>query len=145
MKMIYFKIALFMALPTFLLSQTPTPAVPYSKSIEANGFLFISGHLGTKDGKLMDETFETEANQSMQNIKDVLTEKGLTFDDVVSVIVYLKDMTDYDRLNAVYRTFFNARFPTRTCIQVAALPRNGRVEISATAVFPKKKKGNKSK
>ena len=134
-----------MALPTFLLGQATTPSVPYSKSIEANGFLFISGHLGTKDGKLMDETFETEVNQSMQNIKDILTEKGLTFDDVVSVIVYLKDMNNYDSLNAVYRTFFSTRFPTRTCIQVAALPRNGHVEISATAVFPKKKKGKISK
>ena len=145
MKMICLKIWLFMALPTFLLGQATTPSVPYSKSIEANGFLFISGHLGTKDGKLMDETFETEVNQSMQNIKDVLTEKGLTFDDVVSVIVYLKDMNNYDSLNAVYRTFFSTRFPTRTCIQVAALPRNGHVEISATAVFPKKKKGKKGK
>ena len=145
MKIGYLKTMLFMALPTLLLSQTTTPSVPYSKSIEANGFLFISGHLGTKDGKLMDETFEMEVNQSMQNIKDVLTEKDLTFDDVVSVIIYLKDMNDYDRLNAVYRTFFSTRFPTRTCIQVAALPRNGHVEISATAVFPKKKKGKKGK
>ena len=145
MKMICLKIWFFMALPTFLLGQATTPSVPYSKSIEANGFLFISGHLGTKDGKLMDETFETEVNQSMQNIKDVLTEKGLTFDDVVSVIVYLKDMNNYDSLNAVYRTFFSTRFPTRTCIQVAALPRNGHVEISAMAVFPKKKKGKKGK
>ncbi len=145
MKMIFLKIVLFMALPTLLLSQSTTPSVPYSKSIEANGFLFISGHLGTKDGKLMDETFETEVNQSMQNIKDVLTENGLTFDDVVSVIIYLKDINNYDSLNAVYRTFFSARFPTRICIQVAALPRNGHVEISATAVFPKKNKEKKSK
>ena len=145
MKKTYLKIVLFMALPTFLLAQTTTPSVPYSKSIEANGFLFISGHLGTKDGKLMDETFEMEVNQSMQNIKDVLTEKDLTFDDVVSVIIYLKDMNDYDRLNAVYRTFFSTRFPTRTCIQVAALPRNGHIEISATAAFPKKKEGKKEK
>ena len=86
-----------------------------------------------------------EVNQSMQNIKDVLTEKDLTFDDVVSVIIYLKDMNDYDRLNAVYRTFFSTRFPTRTCIQVAALPRNGHIEISATAAFPKKKEGKKEK
>lgn len=145
MKTVYLSLCLFMALSTCLLGQTTSPSVPYSKAIEANGFLFVSGHLGTKDGKLMDETFETEAHQSMQNIKDVLTDKGLTFDDVVSVIIYLKDMNDYDRLNAVYRTYFTTRFPTRTCIQVAALPRNGHVEISATAVMPKKKKGKKQK
>lgn len=143
MKTVYLSFWLSMALSSSLLGQTTPPSVPYSKAIEANGFLFISGHLGTKDGKLMDETFETEAHQSMQNIKDVLTDKGLTFDDVVSVIIYLKDMNDYDRLNAVYRTYFSTRFPTRTCIQVAALPRNGHVEISATAVMPKKKKGKK--
>ena len=136
---------LLLALPTCLLGQTATPSVPYSKAIEANGFLFISGHLGTKEGKLMDETFEIEAHQSMQNIKDVLTDKGLTFDDVVSVIIYLTDMTQYDRMNAVYRTYFTNRFPTRTCVQVAALPRNGHVEISATAVMPKRKKGKKQK
>ncbi len=145
MKTVYLSLCLFMALSTCLLGQTTTPSVPYSKAIEANGFLFISGHLGTKDGKLMDETFETEVHQSMQNIKDVLTDKSLTFDDVVSVIIYLKDMNDYDRLNAVYRTYFTTRFPTRTCIQVAALPRNGHVEISATAVMTKNKNGKRPK
>ena len=145
MKRTYLCLYLTVVIPIYLLSQTTPPSVPYSKAIEANGFLFISGHLGTKDGKLMDETFETEAHQSMQNIKDVLTDKGLTFDDVVSVIIYLKDMNDYDRLNAVYRTYFTTRFPTRTCIQVAALPRNGHVEISATAVMPKKKNRKKQK
>jgi 2-iminobutanoate/2-iminopropanoate deaminase len=145
MKRTYLFLYLTVVLPICLLGQTTPPSVPYSKAIETNGFLFISGHLGTKDGKLMDETFETEAHQSMQNIKEVLTDKGLTFDDVVSVIIYLKDMNDYDRLNAVYRTYFTTRFPTRTCIQVAALPRNGHVEISATAVIPKKKNRKKQK
>jgi 2-iminobutanoate/2-iminopropanoate deaminase len=138
-----FLIGLFIQIIVVSLSaqNTPaptTPSVPYSRAIEANGFLYISGHLGTKDGKLMDKDIETEVNQAMQNIGQLLTEHKLSYDDIVSIIVYLKDMAHYDRMNAAYRTFFNKRFPTRTCIQVAALPRNGNVEISAIAVLPPK-------
>ncbi len=124
----------FVCFSMHLFAQNDKPAVPYSKAVAANGFLFVAGHLGTKDGQLVTESFEAETHQAMKNIKAVLEEHRLTFDDVVTVTIYLKDMANYDRLNEVYRTYFPRRFPARTCIGVASLPRNGNVEITVTAV-----------
>jgi 2-iminobutanoate/2-iminopropanoate deaminase len=118
---------------TTTLSYAQNNPVPYSKAVEANGFLFVAGHLGTKDGRLVTESFEAEVHQSMKNIQQVLAEYKLTFDDVVTATVYLKDMGNYDKMNDVYRTYFKTRYPARTCIAVAALPRNGNVEITVTA------------
>ena len=110
---------------------------PISTAIKANGFLFVSGQVGRnpETGKLQSETFESETHQVMKNIGTILQEAGLTFDDVVSVTIYLKDMKQYAQVNEVYKTYFSGAFPTRTCIAVLDLPVGASVEMTVTAAL----------
>lgn len=110
---------------------------PYSKAIKSNGFLFISGQIGTDPAtkKLASASFETEAHQIMKNISFILSEAGLSLNDLVAVTIYLKDMQNYSRINDVYKSYFSDYFPTRTCIAVADLPAGASLEITATAAL----------
>ena len=109
------------------------PAVPISKSLVSNGFLFISGQIGSAGGQLVTTSFQDEVRQVFTNIETVLNEHNLTFSHIVSVTVYLTDMRYFDELNAVYQTYFTDRYPTRTCIAVAGLPKQARVELTTMA------------
>lgn len=109
------------------------PASPFSKALVSNGFLFISGQIGSSGGQLVTTSFEDEVRQVLNNIETVLTEYNLTFEHVVSITVYLTDMRRFDELNQVYITYFKNRFPTRTCIAVAGLPKQARVEMTTVA------------
>lgn len=113
--------------------ETAAPVVPISKALVANGFLFISGQLGTSGGVLVSSSFAEEVKQVMTNIETILTEHQLTFSHVVSITIYLTDMRRFDELNQVYSTYFKDRFPTRTCIAVAALPKLANVEMTTVA------------
>lgn len=110
-----------------------SPAVPISKALVSNGFLFISGQIGSAGGQLVTTSFQDEVKQVFINIETILNEHNLTFSHIVSVTVYLTDMRYFDELNAVYQTYFTDRFPTRTCIAVAGLPKQARVELTTTA------------
>ena len=109
------------------------PAVPISKALVSNGFLFISGQIGSAGGQLVTTSFQDEVRQVFTNIETLLSEHNLTFSHIVSVTVYLTDMRYFDELNAVYQTYFTDRFPTRTCIAVAGLPKQARVELTTMA------------
>ena len=102
--------------------------------------MYLSGQVGIDraTSKLINETFEAEVNQVMKNIDTQLKIHKLVMDDLVSIVIYLKDMKNYNAVNEVYRTYFKNRFPTRTCIAVADLPVNANVEISSIASFAKK-------
>ena len=106
---------------------------PFSTGIKANGFLFLSGQVGIdQDGKLAND-FDLEVRQIFKNIEAVLTEQMLTFDNIVTVTVYLKDMQNFKRLNEIYKTYFNGYYPSRTCIAVLELPLKANVEMTITA------------
>jgi len=108
---------------------------PIANTRTAGNLVFVSGQVGIdpETAKLVDTSFEDEAKQVMKNLENHLKEHDLSFDDLVSTIVYLKDMKQYEALNKVYGSFFKERFPTRTCIAVADLPANASVEISGIA------------
>ncbi|MDP4245695.1 MAG: Rid family detoxifying hydrolase [Bacteroidota bacterium] len=106
---------------------------PFSTGVKANGFLFLSGQVGIdRNGKLADD-FDLEVRQIFTNIGAVLLEQKLTFDHIVSVTVYLKDMQHFKRLNELYKTYFNGYYPSRTCIAVLELPLKANVELTITA------------
>jgi 2-iminobutanoate/2-iminopropanoate deaminase len=109
------------------------PILPLSKALVANGFLFISGQIGSAGGTLVTTSFADEVTQVLTNIETILTEHNLSFDHVVSITIYLTDMRFFDELNLVYGTYFKNRFPTRTCIAVAGLPKLARVEMTTIA------------
>ena len=107
---------------------------PFSIGVKANGFLFLSGQVGIdQSGKLADD-FDLEVRQIFKNIDAVLSEQKLTFNNIVSVTVYLKDMQNFKPLNDIYKTYFNDYYPTRTCIAVLELPLKANVEMTITAL-----------
>jgi 2-iminobutanoate/2-iminopropanoate deaminase len=114
----------------------PTGAKPsgnWSHGILVDGTLYISG-MGGEDanGKIPDD-FEAEVKQSLDNIGAVLKTAGMSPADVVSIQVYLTDKATFQRMNSVYRSYFQDPRPTRTTVVVAGLLGPGRIEITATA------------
>lgn len=109
--------------------------IPFSPSVKTGNLVFISGQVGInpQTTKLVTTSFEAELRQVMQNLKTQLDAHELEFDDLVSTIIYLKDMKHYDLVNKIYGEYFKARFPSRTCIAVKDLPAKANVEISGIA------------
>jgi 2-iminobutanoate/2-iminopropanoate deaminase len=117
--------------------RAPKAIGPYSAAIACQGFVFVSGQLGIdpENGSLV-EGVEAQARQALRNLSVVLEAAGTNLDAVVKTTVFLKDMTDFALVNAVYAEFFTRDFPARSAFQVAALPKGGLVEIEAIAVVP---------
>ena len=109
---------------------------PYSPAQRVGNFLFVSGQIGlnAQTGKLENQDIETETRQVLMNLMGVLNKAGYDSSDVISTTVYLKDMADFAKMNVVYsKNFQEGNYPTRATVQVAALPRDARIEISAVA------------
>ncbi|CAI6018533.1 RidA family protein [Cohnella sp. JJ-181] len=105
---------------------------PYSQGIAAGHLLFVSGQ-GPIDsaGHIQSGDIEAETRLTLDNIRAIVEAGGYTMDDVVQVGVYLASMADFDRFNAVYRTYFNAPYPARSCIEAGL---DGiKVEVDAIA------------
>lgn len=111
----------------------PPVTLPFSPTLATDGLLFLSGQTAMRDGQLINDSFAAEVNQVMTNIQQLLSQHQLTLTAIVSVTVYLTDMGQFDQFNRLYQSYFRARFPTRTCIAVAALPMGASVELTAIA------------
>ncbi|NUR34382.1 MAG: RidA family protein [Gemmatimonadaceae bacterium] len=103
--------------------------LPFSNGIQVGDMLWIAGTEGVVSGDITEET-----RTALANIKKVLDAAGFDVRDVVQVTVYLKDIEDFQRMNAAYREFFPDPRPTRTTVQVARLVNDARVEITSVAV-----------
>jgi 2-iminobutanoate/2-iminopropanoate deaminase len=119
----------------------PAAIGPYSQGMGAQGFVFCSGQLGIDPatGQLGADTRE-QAKLSMRNLKAILEASGLGLADIVKTTIFLVDMADFAIVNEIYAEAFgpaSEAFPARSTIQVAALPKGGRVEIEAIAVSAK--------
>ncbi len=115
-------------------SNAPAAIGPYSHAIEIEGYIFTSGQLGIDPatGKLCGGV-EAQARQAFTNIKNVLEAAGASMDDVLKTTVFVTDLKDFVKVNAIYAEFFAPNFPARSCVQVAALPAGGLVEIEVIA------------
>ncbi len=113
----------------------PQAIGPYAQAVVAGGLVFLSGQiaLDPESGRLVEGSIEDETRRVLQNLKAVLEAEGLGLDAVVRTTVFLTDLGDFPRMNQVYAEFFGEPFPARATVQVAALPRGGRVEIDAIA------------
>jgi 2-iminobutanoate/2-iminopropanoate deaminase len=114
----------------------PSPA-PLSPAVLAGDTLYLSGSTGAdpSTGRIVEGGLEAEVRQIMANVTTVLGAAGMSLADVVSVTVYLADITDYARFNELYRAYFpSGRFPARSAVAVSALARGARVELTMTAV-----------
>ncbi len=116
-------------------AKAPGAIGPYSQAIEANGMIFVSGQLpiNAATGE-MPEGVEAQARQSLENMKAILAEAGLTMANVVKTTVFLQDMSLFAGMNGVYATFFEGDFPARSAVAVKALPKDALVEIECIAV-----------
>jgi len=117
----------------------PEAIGPYSQAIRAGNVLYLSGQIpiDPKTKKLMNEaSIEDQTRLVLDNLKAVLAADGLTLADVVSTTVYMKDLNDFGKMNAVYGSYFTSNPPARATVQVARLPRDVAVEIGAIAVRP---------
>ena len=116
--------------------KAPAAIGPYSQAILAGSTLYVSGQLpvDAATGAFAGEDIETQTRQSLTNIGYILEEAGFSFSDVVKSTVYLKDIADFAAMNGVYAEFFTEPYPARAAFQVAALPKDARVEIEVVAV-----------
>lgn len=113
----------------------PKAIGPYSVGIRFENLVFTAGQLGIDPdiGELVAGGIEAETRQAMTNLKHVLEAAGSSLDNVIKTTVFLQDINEFGRMNNVYREFFTEKFPSRSAVQVAALPKAGAVEIEAIA------------
>ncbi len=118
--------------------QAPKALGPYSQGIRVGGFLFTAGQGGIdpQTGQIVAGGVEAETRQVWRNLSAVLEAAGTSLAAVVKVNVYMVDLNDFGKMNAVYAEFFPETKPARTTVQVAALPRGLLVEIDCVAVAP---------
>ncbi|UJR16431.1 hypothetical protein I4U23_003333 [Adineta vaga] len=108
---------------------------PYSQGVVIGQTLYLSGSIGLdpKTGKFAGETIQEQTRQALNNLGEVLKAAGASYKNVVKTNVFLQDMNDFAAMNEVYSEVFAERHPARSTVQVAALPRNAKVEIEGVA------------
>jgi 2-iminobutanoate/2-iminopropanoate deaminase len=116
--------------------KAPKALGPYSVAIRCGDLVFASGQLGLDPatGELVHGEIEAETRQSLTNLSHVLKAAGSGLEAAVKTTVYLRDIQDFPKMNAVYAEFFPENPPARSTVQVAALPKNGAVEIDVVAL-----------
>ncbi|MAK06741.1 MAG: reactive intermediate/imine deaminase [Marinoscillum sp.] len=120
-----------------LTNKAPLPIGPYNQAINYENMLFVSGQipLDPDSNELVNTGIEDETNQVMKNIQAILTEAGMSFDDIVKTSIFLKDMDNFKIVNEMYGNYFkNIIPPARETVQVSKLPLDVNVEISCIAI-----------
>ena len=117
-------------------NNAPAAIGPYSQAVEVNGMIFVSGQLPVDPatGEFPQGGIKEQTAQSFKNIKAILTEAGLTTDNIVKTTVLLVDMADFAGMNEVYAAQFSGTFPARSSFAVKTLPKNALVEIEVIAI-----------
>ena len=118
-------------------TNAPAPIGPYNQAVLSGNMLFISGQIAInpKTSELETKNLEEETKLVMENLKAILTEAGMTFENVVKTSIFISDMNNFAKINQVYGNYFNAdTAPARETVEVANLPKFVNVEISAIAV-----------
>ena len=115
-------------------SGAPAAVGPYVHAVKTGGLLFISGQLGLdpEDGTLP-EGIAAQTRQSLENLKTIVEGCGSDLDHIVKTTIFLQDIGDFGIVNAIYAEYFCSELPARSCVQAAALPKGGLVEIEAIA------------
>lgn len=116
-------------------TDAPKAIGPYSQAVVEGALLFTSGQLPLDPvtGVLQNGDIAAAARQALTNLRAVLVAGGCDMSTVLKTTVFLKDMRDFQAFNSVYAEFFKEPFPARSCVQVAALPRDALIEIEAIA------------
>lgn len=124
-------------LPQVIVTDGAPKAIgPYSQAVRTGSTLYLSGQLAIDPatGEIVKGGIEAETHQALRNLKAVLEAAGYSLENVVSCHVFLADMDDFTAMNTVYAGYFPRQPPARATVEVAELPRDARIEISAVAV-----------
>jgi 2-iminobutanoate/2-iminopropanoate deaminase len=115
----------------------PQAIGPYSIGVKVGDMLYCAGQIGLdpQSGDIVPGGIEAETRRALLNLQGILEEAGGSLDNVVKTTVFLRDINDFGRMNSVYSEFFTEKYPARSAVQVAALPRGVAVEIEAIAVI----------
>ncbi len=119
--------------------EAPAAIGPYSQAIKVGDMLFCSGQIpiDPNSGELVLGSIEEQTRRVLDNLGAVLAEAGMDFTDAVRATVFMKDMDDYARINAVYAEYFSENPPARCAVEVSRLPKDVGVEISLIAIGEK--------
>lgn len=114
----------------------PAPVGPYSQAILVNDTLYVSGQIpiDPRTGKIVDDSIEESTHQVMKNILALVTEAGMTIENIVKCSIFLKDLGNFDHVNEIYASYFRSLPPTRETVEVARLPKDVDIEISCIAI-----------
>ena len=114
----------------------PKAIGPYEQAIKINGFVFTAGQIpiDPKTGNLVEGGIAAQTRQVLENLKAVLDASGSSIDRVVKATVFLKNMSDFPRMNDIYAGYFGNSKPARSTVAVAELPRGALVEIDLVAL-----------
>jgi 2-iminobutanoate/2-iminopropanoate deaminase len=117
----------------------PMPIGPYSQAVQVGDWLFISGQIpiNPETGFIINTNIEDETKQVMENIKAILVEAKISFENVVKSTIFLSDMELFSHVNEIYGSYFTSEFPARETVAVKTLPKNVNVEISMIAIASK--------
>ena len=118
-------------------TKAPAPIGPYNQAVLSGNTLYTSGQIAIipETGALILDSIEAETKQVMENMKEVLAAAEMTFENIIKTSIFISDMNNFSKINAVYGTYFNeATAPARETVEVANLPKFVNVEISAIAV-----------
>jgi len=118
-------------------AKSPAAIGPYNHAIRVGDLLFCAGQIPIEpaNGNLVSGDIKTQTDRVLQNIKTILDDQKLRFDNVVKSTVFLTNLADFASMNEVYERYFTDNFPARSTIQVAALPKGASVEIEVVAHF----------
>ena len=113
----------------------PAARGPYAPAVDAGSTVYCTGPLARDPAPgALAEGVQAQTHQALKNLQAVLGEAGLTLDSVVKTTVFVQDLGDFGAVNEVYGSYFHGGFPARSCVQIAALPKNALVEIECIAV-----------
>ena len=114
--------------------KAPAAIGPYAQANVIGNLVFTSGQLGIlpETGDLA-EGLEAQTRQALDNLKHILEEAGSSLEKTIKTTCFMDDMNDFAAMNAIYAEYFNGDFPSRSAVQVAALPKGGLFEIEAIA------------
>lgn len=121
-----------------LSKDAPAPIGPYSQAVLIGQTLYCSGQIALdSEGNMHNEDIEAETEQVMKNVGAVLKAAGMDYSHIVKTTIFITDMNDFAKINSIYAKFFSGDFPARETVEVSALPKGARVEISVTAIQTK--------
>lgn len=120
-------------------NKAPAAIGPYAQGIKAGGIVMTSGQLPVDPVTgMMPAAMDAQTLQSLENVRSIIEAAGLFVDNIIKTTLFVKDLNEFSAINTAYEAFFTKHgttFPARSCVEVARLPKDAKIEIEAIAIF----------